>query len=167
MTALQHLQTRTHNASRWSSEGSSAARAVRAGSCGGAQATRAPAARQERAISGSASWRAQIADVDAATLRHLREQVAGGFDEERFAGRIGFGNLKRCAARRRPLVHGWLSRLPWHRSCKSACMGDKDISSGSVNIMPSRSQTSARHILLEAWHAPSGRFLEGEPARLP
>jgi hypothetical protein len=69
--------------------------------------TRAPAAAQERAVSGSAAWRAQIADVDVATLRHLREQVAGGFDEERFAGRIGFGNLKRCAARRRAAVRGW------------------------------------------------------------
>lgn len=57
---------------------------------------------QERAISSSTAWRAQIAEVDAATLRCLREQVAGGFDEERFGARIGFGNLKRCAARLLP-----------------------------------------------------------------
>ncbi|KAK9825379.1 hypothetical protein WJX81_007027 [Elliptochloris bilobata] len=50
---------------------------------------------KERTVSSSAAWRASIAEVDAATLRCLREQVAGGFDEERFGARIGFGNLKR------------------------------------------------------------------------
>ena len=61
---------------------------------------------QERAISSSAAWRASIADVDGAMLRCLREQVAGGFDEERFGARIGFGNLKRCAALPAPSTIG-------------------------------------------------------------
>jgi hypothetical protein len=34
-------------------------------------------------------------DVDAGVFQHLRESVKGGFDEEHFAARIGFGNLRR------------------------------------------------------------------------
>jgi hypothetical protein len=52
---------------------------------------------QDRAVARSSEWRAQIQAVDAATLAHLRQQVAGGFDEERFGACIGFSNLKRCA----------------------------------------------------------------------
>ena len=36
-----------------------------------------------------------LQDVDADVKRHLQESVAGGFDEERFGSRIGFGNLRR------------------------------------------------------------------------
>lgn len=43
----------------------------------------------------SSEWRRQIQEVDSAIFGHLREAVTGGFDEERFALRIGFGNLKR------------------------------------------------------------------------
>lgn len=52
--------------------------------------------RQERTISKSNEWRAQIQAVDKECLQYLREQIIGGFDEERFGGCIGFGNLKRC-----------------------------------------------------------------------
>ena len=42
----------------------------------------------------SGEWRGQIQQVDAGVLHHLRTEVVGGFDEERFGTRIGFGNLK-------------------------------------------------------------------------
>ena len=45
--------------------------------------------------SSSAEWRRAIQEVDAAVKSHLREKVTGGFDEERFGPRIGFGNLRR------------------------------------------------------------------------
>jgi hypothetical protein len=50
---------------------------------------------QERAISNSSEWRAQIQAVDKDCLLCLREQIIGGFDEERFGSCIGFSNLKR------------------------------------------------------------------------
>ena len=56
-------------------------------------------AMQDRAVSRSSEWRQQIQAVDAATLQHLREAIAGGFDEERFGACIGFGNLKRSVQR--------------------------------------------------------------------
>ncbi len=49
---------------------------------------------QDRAMVPSEEWRRQIQQVDAGVLHHLRTEVAGGFDEERFGARIGFGNLK-------------------------------------------------------------------------
>lgn len=52
---------------------------------------------QDRNASTSAEWRRQIQDVDASVRRHLRENINGGFDEERFGSRIGFGNLRRCS----------------------------------------------------------------------
>jgi hypothetical protein len=50
---------------------------------------------QERALTSSSDWRRQIQEIDSAVLTHLRESIAGGFDEERFGTRIGFGSLKR------------------------------------------------------------------------
>ncbi|BDA44188.1 Dynamin-related protein 5A [Coccomyxa sp. Obi] len=50
---------------------------------------------KERTISKSSEWREQIQAVDRMTLQHMRENIAGGFDEERFGSCIGFGNLKR------------------------------------------------------------------------
>ena len=47
----------------------------------------------------SADWRRAIQEVDAGVRAHLREQVAGGFDEERFGARVGFGQLRRWAGR--------------------------------------------------------------------
>ena len=35
-------------------------------------------------------------DVDAGIFKHMREGIKGGFDEDRFGMRMGFGNLKRC-----------------------------------------------------------------------
>ena len=54
-----------------------------------------PCTLQDRAIARSAEWRTAIQAVDAETLGHLRERVAGGFDEERFGACIGFSKLKR------------------------------------------------------------------------
>ncbi|KAI8477346.1 MAG: P-loop containing nucleoside triphosphate hydrolase protein [Monoraphidium minutum] len=50
---------------------------------------------KDRQLQGSAEWRSQMADVDRTVFGHLREGVKGGFDEDRFGSRIGFGNLKR------------------------------------------------------------------------
>jgi hypothetical protein len=50
------------------------------------------------ATSTSADWRRAIQEVDSGVKQHLREGVAGGFDEERFGTRVGFGNLRRQAA---------------------------------------------------------------------
>ena len=43
----------------------------------------------------SAEWRTAIQAVDADIKGHLRTNIDGGYDEERFGSRIGFGNLKR------------------------------------------------------------------------
>uniref|UniRef100_A0A061RLP0 Dynamin-related gtpase n=1 Tax=Tetraselmis sp. GSL018 TaxID=582737 RepID=A0A061RLP0_9CHLO len=43
---------------------------------------------------GSAEFRQQIQEVDAKVLKHLRESITGGFDEDKFGHRIGFGNLR-------------------------------------------------------------------------
>ncbi|KAK9915687.1 hypothetical protein WJX75_002660 [Coccomyxa subellipsoidea] len=50
---------------------------------------------KERTIIKSSEWREQIQAVDRDCLHHLRKEIAGGFDEERFGSCIGFGNLKR------------------------------------------------------------------------
>ena len=49
---------------------------------------------QDRNLTSSREWRSHIQQVDAAVLSHLRTEVQGGFDEEQFGSRIGFGNLK-------------------------------------------------------------------------
>jgi hypothetical protein len=53
---------------------------------------------QERNIQTSADWRQQMGHVDVSILQHMRDNIKGGFDEERHGPRIGFGNLKRWAA---------------------------------------------------------------------
>ncbi|GLI64442.1 hypothetical protein VaNZ11_007713 [Volvox africanus] len=50
---------------------------------------------KDRAIQSSSEWRRSMAEVDAAVFKHLRDGIKGGFDEERFASRIGFSNLKK------------------------------------------------------------------------
>ncbi|PSC67591.1 dynamin-related GTPase [Micractinium conductrix] len=45
--------------------------------------------------SSSGEWRKAIQEVDGSIKSHLREGISGGFDEERFGQRIGFGNLRR------------------------------------------------------------------------
>ncbi len=50
---------------------------------------------QDRNVNTSADWRRAIQDVDSGVKRHLREQIVGGFDEEAFVHRIGFGSLRR------------------------------------------------------------------------
>lgn len=52
---------------------------------------------QDRTIRSSKEWRRQIQEVDAGTYRTLQHDIKGGFDEEKFGSRIGFGNLKGCA----------------------------------------------------------------------
>ena len=49
---------------------------------------------QDRNLTSSKEWRSHIQQVDAAVLSHLRTEIQGGFDEEQFGSRIGFGNLK-------------------------------------------------------------------------
>lgn len=50
---------------------------------------------KDRSIQNNTDFRRQIAAVDSEILRQLREGISGGFDEERFGGQIGFGNLRR------------------------------------------------------------------------
>jgi hypothetical protein len=50
---------------------------------------------QERSVTSSSEWRRLIQEVDVSIVSHLRNSVIGGFDEERFGSRIGFGSLKR------------------------------------------------------------------------
>jgi hypothetical protein len=50
---------------------------------------------QDRQLQGSSEWRRAMQEVDASVFQHLRDNIKGGFDEERFAARIGFGNLRR------------------------------------------------------------------------
>ncbi|KAJ9518938.1 hypothetical protein QJQ45_026218 [Haematococcus lacustris] len=50
---------------------------------------------KDRAIQSSSDWRKQMSEVDVSITKHMREGIKGGFDEERFASRIGFNNLKK------------------------------------------------------------------------
>lgn len=50
---------------------------------------------QERNIQTSAEWRQQMLSVDVSIVQSMRDDIKGGFDEERYGPRIGFGNLKR------------------------------------------------------------------------
>lgn len=50
---------------------------------------------QDRNIQTSAEWRRAMGEVDTGVFKHMREQIKGGFDEERYASRIGFASLKR------------------------------------------------------------------------
>jgi len=49
---------------------------------------------QDRAVMSNKEWRHQIQEVDTEVYRTLRNGITGGFDEEKFGNRIGFGNLK-------------------------------------------------------------------------
>jgi hypothetical protein len=49
---------------------------------------------KDRATSSNEEYRRQISVVDVDILKQLRENVAGGFDEERFGSHVGFGNLR-------------------------------------------------------------------------
>lgn len=40
-----------------------------------------------------------MGQVDVSILQHMRDNIKGGFDEERHASRVGFGNLKRWVGR--------------------------------------------------------------------
>jgi hypothetical protein len=57
-----------------------------------------PGFTQERNIQTSAEWRQQMGHVDVSILQHMRDNIKGGFDDERHGPRIGFGNLKRWGA---------------------------------------------------------------------
>ncbi|KAH7624935.1 putative Dynamin-related protein 5A [Nannochloris sp. 'desiccata'] len=50
---------------------------------------------KDKSHTNSAEWRKAIQVVDANIKKHLRDDIDGGFDQERFAKRIGFSNLKR------------------------------------------------------------------------
>lgn len=71
---------------------------------------------KERNIQTSAEWRQQMGLVDVSILQHMRDDIKGGFDEERHGPRIGFGNLKRfledeLARRYRDAAPGTLALL--------------------------------------------------------
>ena len=61
---------------------------------------------QDRQLQTSAERRKQMADVDRSVFTQLREGIKGGFDEDRFGSRIGFGNLKRWVAPWSGWLHG-------------------------------------------------------------
>ena len=69
------------------------------------------------ATSTSADWRRAIQEVDAGVKQHLREGVAGGFDEERFGTRVGFGNLRRQAAG--DTGSAGTATRPWQQGCQA------------------------------------------------
>lgn len=50
---------------------------------------------QDRVVQSSGEWRKSLAEVDASVFKHMRDNIKGGFDEERFAPRVGFHNLKK------------------------------------------------------------------------
>ncbi|BBN12118.1 hypothetical protein MPTK1_5g17520 [Marchantia polymorpha subsp. ruderalis] len=50
---------------------------------------------KERSSVSNEEFRRSIARVDNEVVRHLRENVSGGFDEDQFGDRIGFSNLRR------------------------------------------------------------------------
>ncbi|KAJ0250449.1 Dynamin-related protein 5A [Hirschfeldia incana] len=49
---------------------------------------------KDRSTVSNDEFRRQIAQVDTEVIRHLREGVKGGFDEEKFRSHIGFGSLR-------------------------------------------------------------------------
>lgn len=49
---------------------------------------------KDRGTVSNEEFRRQISQVDTEVLRHLRENVAGGFDEDKFGSFVGFNNLK-------------------------------------------------------------------------
>ncbi|KAL3682881.1 hypothetical protein R1sor_000903 [Riccia sorocarpa] len=50
---------------------------------------------KERATIANDEFRRAIAKVDNEVIRHLRENVAGGYDEDQFGDHIGFANLRK------------------------------------------------------------------------
>lgn len=60
---------------------------------------------QDRTVASSKEWRRQIQAVDADVYSTLQQGIKGGFDEEKFGNRIGFGNLKRCVCCKTSPVH--------------------------------------------------------------
>ncbi|CAN1345141.1 Dynamin-related protein 5A, partial [Linum perenne] len=49
---------------------------------------------KDKSASSNDEFRRQISQVDSEILRHLRQGVNGGFDEEKFGAHIGFSSLK-------------------------------------------------------------------------
>ncbi|KAL1188445.1 Dynamin-related protein 5A [Cardamine amara subsp. amara] len=49
---------------------------------------------KDRSTVSNEEFRRQISQVDTEVIRHLREGVQGGFDEEKFRSYIGFGSLR-------------------------------------------------------------------------
>ncbi|KAF5787252.1 putative dynamin GTPase [Helianthus annuus] len=49
---------------------------------------------KERTAVSNDEFRRQISQVDSDVIRHLKENVKGGYDEERYKSRIGFGCLR-------------------------------------------------------------------------
>ncbi|XP_031479930.1 dynamin-related protein 5A [Nymphaea colorata] len=49
---------------------------------------------KDRGVTSNEEFRRQISQVDSDIIHHLRENVKGGFDEEKYASFIGFGCLR-------------------------------------------------------------------------
>lgn len=49
---------------------------------------------KDRTNVSNEEFRRQISQVDSEVIRHLREGVKGGFDEEKFKSYVGFGRLR-------------------------------------------------------------------------
>lgn len=49
---------------------------------------------KDRSTVSNEEFRRQIAQVDTDVVKHLREGVKGGFDEEKFRSYVGFGSLR-------------------------------------------------------------------------
>ncbi|CAN1235953.1 Dynamin-related protein 5A [Linum grandiflorum] len=49
---------------------------------------------KDKNASSNDEFRRQISQVDSEILRHLRDGINGGFDEEKFGAHIGFGSLR-------------------------------------------------------------------------
>lgn len=55
-----------------------------------------------------------MSHVDVSILQHMRDNIKGGFDEERHGPRIGFGNLKRYV---NAAMTVWASYFPARTPC--------------------------------------------------
>lgn len=100
----------------------------------------------------SAEWRRAIQEVDASVKQHLRGGIEGGFDEERFGARIGFGNLRRWG-------RGQGGARPAQRKPCHACLAQNVLPCAAVK----RPNFQLHIICLPS--CPPGRFLEEELAR--
>eukprot|EP00884_Botryococcus_braunii_P011386 jgi/Botrbrau1/20248/Bobra.31_1s0037.1 len=112
---------------------------------------------KERTLTSSNEWRRLIQEIDVSVLSHLRNSITGGFDEERFGSRIGFGSLKRyleeeLARRYRDAAPATLSIL--QERCKAVIqdLADADAQLASVKDIASLRTAAVRYVFGVARH---------------